>query len=154
MRFPGTIQHRLKKGTDIRGPDECWNWTGTATRSKGGYGRIERNGKKEVVHRIAYKLYYGVDPKELCVCHRCDNSMCVNPKHLFLGTHEDNMRDMKLKGRAIAPQKYKTHCKRGHELTEENTRRRPLKGGGTGRKCRICERMLGKTRRSKRRAKL
>lgn len=149
MRFPGTIEDRLKNGTQIRGRDECWIWLGSKNRNKAGYGRIERNGKKEVVHRIAYKIYYGIDPNDLCVCHTCDNSMCVNPRHLFLGTHADNMRDMKAKGRAISPQKLKTHCKRGHEFTKENTL--PSKYGinKIGRKCKTCVRAFEKSRSKK-----
>jgi hypothetical protein len=72
-------------------------------------------------HRAAWILKKGPIPKGLSVCHTCDNGLCVNVEHLYLGTHAQNMRDMAERGRARKPNKAKTHCKRGHEMTEENT---------------------------------
>lgn len=78
----------------------CWIWT--ASSSKGGYGAMTiggRNGRAEKAHRISYQIYKGNFDKSLDVCHKCDNPSCVNPDHLFLGTHQDNMKDMQNKGR-------------------------------------------------------
>lgn len=81
------------------GPDECWLWT--AGKIPDGYGRIAIGWPQRffLAHRLSYFLATGVDP-DLCVCHRCDTPACVNPAHLFLGTHTDNMRDRNAKGRA------------------------------------------------------
>lgn len=72
--------------------------------NKNGYGEMQArlNGKKMhyLMHRVAYQLYYNEDlTSEDIICHKCDNPKCVNPKHLFKGTHADNVRDKCLKGR-------------------------------------------------------
>lgn len=59
-----------------------------------GYGAAYINGKQILAHRLSYKLSTGIDPKGFVVCHRCDNKLCINPDHLFLGTQKDNIRDM------------------------------------------------------------
>jgi hypothetical protein len=54
-------------------------------------------------HRASWSIYQGEIPAGAHVLHRCDNPPCVNPDHLFLGTHQDNMRDCSVKGRAARP---------------------------------------------------
>jgi hypothetical protein len=65
-----------------------------------GYGRYTLDEEKLycMAHRAAYTILVA-DPGELEVCHTCDNPICCNPKHLFLGTHEENMKDQVNKGR-------------------------------------------------------
>jgi hypothetical protein len=75
----------------------CWVWT--ACLNNHGYGKVGRGHKYFIAHRLAWIYAIGAIPDKLCVLHRCDNPPCVNPKHLFLGTHQDNMDDCVSKGR-------------------------------------------------------
>jgi hypothetical protein len=82
-------------------PGECWEFLGT--RDKDGYGRLAVDGRKTRAHRVAWVVYRGEIPEGLHVLHTCDVPACVNPEHLFLGTHADNMHDRDAKGRAVVP---------------------------------------------------
>jgi hypothetical protein len=80
------------------GPDDCWEWAGA--RNPLGYGNFWGGSGHARAHRFAFELENGPIPAGLCVLHRCDNTSCVNPGHLFLGTMKDNTADMVAKGRA------------------------------------------------------
>ena len=89
---------RFWSKVDKRGPDDCWPWL--AYTNAGGYGVITIAGKQVLAHRQAYQIARSEEiPQDTCVCHRCDSPGCMNPTHLFLGTHDDNMQDMVQKGR-------------------------------------------------------
>jgi len=89
------------------GPDVCWNWVAKSRSKSGrGYGVFRNSdGRNEQAHRVAWKLTNGPIPDGLLGCHKCDNVLCCNPAHLFLGTPKQNTDDMLAKGRhCVSPE--------------------------------------------------
>lgn len=80
---------------EIQGPNDCWEWIAS---TRNGYGRFSLNCIGYGAHRVSYAIA-NKDPKNLCVCHTCDNRICVNPSHLWLGTIQEDMDDKVKKGR-------------------------------------------------------
>lgn len=89
---------RFWSRVDKRGEDECWPWTGVISPGRE-RGILKIKGKSHSSSRASYIIHNGEIPDGLCVCHTCDNGLCCNPKHLFLGTTLDNMRDKVAKNR-------------------------------------------------------
>lgn len=111
---PADFWNRVSE-PDIRG---CRDWIGH--RHKDGYGALSYHRRYWLAHRLAWLLTHGDIPEGSCVCHACDNPLCCNPSHLFLGSHSDNMHDMKRKGRRM---RVNTGEKNGRaKLTEEQVR--------------------------------
>lgn len=140
----------MKKRVYVRGPierrfwahveksDGCWLWKGARQRS--GHGNVNvGGGKHDRAHRVSYRLTYGDIPSGMVVRHRCDNSSCVRPDHLELGTQADNVRDMWERGQPRGLFEKKKFCHRGHLI--EPT-------GRTGRRrCRQCNNGMQRLRR-------
>jgi hypothetical protein len=83
----------------LKDPSGCWIWMGSM--GPGGYGQVRIENKLRRANRVAWELSRGPVPEGLLVCHRRDVRACVNPDHLFLGTHQDNSDDKWAKGRAV-----------------------------------------------------
>ncbi len=97
---PREIERRLLDRL-VRASSGCWIWTGS--KNEKGYGKIgvwnANSDSATYTHRLSYTLFCGLIPDGMFVCHRCDNPACCNPVHLFIGTNEDNVRDMVSKER-------------------------------------------------------
>lgn len=105
-----SLSERLAKHV-VRGPD-CWSWSGATRNGYGVLGRGRRDEGLVYAHRLAWELVNGPIPEGMCVLHACDNRICTNPEHLWLGTKTDNNRDMSAKGRHVG----------GRRLTVEQVR--------------------------------
>lgn len=124
-KIPASVKNRflirVPLEVDTSDAEACWNWTG-AVRSRGygiivhSYSATKRKGF--YTHRIAYEIWVG-PTKDLCVLHKCDNERCINPKHLFLGTNADNLKDSIAKGRLLIGGEEHSQAKLTHDEVDE-----------------------------------
>lgn len=131
----------LFTGQTVQVSTPCLVWTGGTT-GTGEYGtfthRVGDEVRTQLAHRWAYEHFIGPIPEGMTVDHLCMVTRCVNTEHMELVTLAENLRRRHAK---------KTHCKRGHEWTEENTK--PIKGGRT---CRLCIAVRAEQYRARRQA--
>lgn len=136
------LADRFWKKVLISGTNDCWHWK--ACKNNKGYGQFKLKSKTVLAHKMSWELTNRRPfPKGKVTLHLCDNPPCVNPKHLKVGTQNDNVQDCKNKGRiniktalSVWTGFRKTHCKHGHAYTAENTyipKNRPIQ-----RMCRVC----------------
>ena len=155
-----SIDDRFWAKVDICGADECWLWL--AAKSSTGYGvfSFQRN-KGMSAHRVAYILTHGPVAKGIDVDHLCRNRLCVNPSHLNLLTHKENLLKSRSYGpfrKSLNPRKPSSRifipkdvCKNGHQMTPENTYVH-IRGKRISRECRICRKEHMRTFHKKRRS--
>lgn len=124
------IIHLLIHNSTVNPETSCLEWS---TPNKNGYFLMHYKGGSLGIHRLSYLFWNGALEKGKVIMHTCDNRKCWNPKHLVQGTYSDNRLDCLSKGRWNVK---KTHCKRGHEFTLDNTMLKKA-----GRACRECNNM-------------
>lgn len=125
------------------GPDACHPWT--RARNRDGYGWFGSGGASGLAPRWLLGYLRGEPLRtDEYACHHCDNSPCVNERHLYVGDHERNMRDKAQRGRAWSPQtdaqRAQTHCLRGHDLANARVSKRGK------RQCEVCRNELRRIR--------
>lgn len=137
---------------DIRSENECWRWM--SGYFEVGYGAFYLDGNNRGAHRVAKAIDLNVPLSEIkYACHTCDNRWCVNPKHIFNGTQQDNVDDMMSKGRQVKPFAERDHCSKGHVYDDVGfwVRKRNTKYGILeSRVCKKCDQLRGIKRRIKR----
>lgn len=117
----------------VKKTSTCWLWIGWRNTNKStgiSYGMFRFDGKPRTAHRVSWRIHKGDIPNGMCVLHTCDNGICVNPEHLYLGTYLDNNRDREKRGRGKHPRG------EGHVLSKLNSKnvlsiRRSYSSGNT-----------------------
>lgn len=92
LRDKRTVAWRLDQNTNKSGPRGCWLWEGSTIAA--GYGHLYADGRMQYVHRLSYERHKGVIPEGLYIDHECHTRNCLNPEHLRLATHGENMQNL------------------------------------------------------------
>lgn len=121
----GTIDERIRSRMVCDDVSGCWNWAGAV--SNRSYGSIYYEGRMQKAHRVMWIISRGEIPNVMDLDHLCRNRICINPEHLEPVTRSENL----LRSPLMDRNSRRTHCIRGHEFTEENTRYRPGSGHRT-----------------------
>lgn len=119
MNDAATMRALIARVEAAQGADACWIWP--RAKDAAGRGRFWLNGKLMLAHRAAWTVQIGPIPAGAFLCHHCDNPSCVNPRHLYVGTHHNNMRDMRERGRSMARRHPELAKKIGQEAGRRNT---------------------------------
>jgi hypothetical protein len=140
-KFASLAEHieALSVGEPLTG---CWLWLGSVNRK--GYGQLTHEQRHYAAHRASFAAFKG-DPTGRLVCHDCDQPGCVNPSHLYAGTHVDNRADMLARARWTHPWAARTHCAAGHEYAVVGY---SVATDGS-RTCKECQRQNKRNQRSK-----
>lgn len=126
--LPRSAESRL--WSQVEKSPGCWVWTGYLR--NGQHGAMSINDREIYVHRLSYAIHHGPIPQGKVVCHRCDNPPCVQPDHLFLGDQQDNVSDMRAKGRGKNPPRHAGEVHPAASLTDAQVteiRERWARGG-------------------------
>lgn len=118
------LRRRLLSAASPEPTSGCWLWTKSVGNS--GYGKLRIGNRDVGAHRASFAAFNGAIPDGACVLHSCDVRACINPQHLFIGSHSDNSKDMVRKGRHKCPARTKTSCPKGHEYTGVNSQGRRI----------------------------
>lgn len=113
----------LLENRKINPSTQCWEWTGSKT--KYGYGRVRSHGKSYGIHALSYSFWVGENPLKLMICHKCDNRICFNPEHLFLGTAKENTQDAVKKGRLAKGENHGSNILTQNQVLEIILKRKP-----------------------------
>ena len=133
--IPLPLDKRFWSKVNTGNPEDCWNWTGQTNGN--GYGvirvgsSVDGTRRMSLAHRVSYQLSRGEISEGMDVCHSCDNRLCCNPKHFFIGTHADNDLDRDRKGRGTRPPYHsgETHPRAKLTLADVETIRQRIENG-------------------------